>query len=547
MYAKHPAMAPDGAATAALRLACQRGDEQAARAALAAGADCNYVPPGEAGSSIAWAAWHGQGEICQMLLTAGALANEREVMDAALAGGWIALAEWLRSSVVQARSRKSKSNAEKKIHLAQVADRRAKNTLVEDQVLRRHRGERMAQAISGIVEHQLQLDESLAEAAARRDARAERLELASRRRQEMAEAMEERYREMAQRTAARHEVERRIEVLREQSVVLSRRRTYEEEEARKASLAGAEVRVTEDGVAEDVPWVRARSDRSPQPKHAESPSTVTARGAAPTAEQLLEAKRGERRSVAAQRGHVVDRSSHAQQRPQSLLARISSSKAPFQEGFISQLRRVQSEHGLTEHALRLPAEVRAMTLLEELPRREAESDGSGTHTSSASAAHRLARSAVSLPAIRGGQQQPESVGRAAARAAREGDRSALARLLASSNSECLHFVDVSGRTALHVACAAGQPACVRLLLAAGADAASVDHRRRTPMHDAVKAGSVEAVTVLLEHGARADALDAEGRTPLTLALRRKRGLGDSAIIELLEAPERNQCRPYCLP
>jgi ankyrin repeat protein len=100
----------------------------------------------------------------------------------------------------------------------------------------------------------------------------------------------------------------------------------------------------------------------------------------------------------------------------------------------------------------------------------------------------------------------------------------------------LHFVDASGRTALHVACAAGQPACVRLLLAAGADAASADHRRRTPMHDAVKAGSVEAVTLLREHGARADALDAEGRTPLTLALRRKRGLGDSAIIDLLEAP-----------
>ena len=494
----------DLGANAALRLACQLGDEQAARAALAAGADCNYVPPGEAGSSIAFAAWNGHGEICQMLLAAGAQANEREVMDAALAGGWIALAEWLRSSVAHARlGRKSKSNVEKKIHLAQVADRRAKNTRVEDQVLRRHRGERMA------------------------------------------EAMEERYREMAQRTAARHEMERRVEVFREQSVVLSRRRTYEEEKARKASLAGAEERVTEDGVVEDVPWVRARSDRSPQPKLAESPSTVIAREAAPTAEQLIEAKRGERRRVAAQRGHVVDRSS--QQRPQSLLARISSSKAPFQEGFISQLRRVQSEHGLTEHALRLSAEVRATTLLEELPRREAESDGSGTHTSSASAAHNLARSAVSLPASRGGQQLPESVGRAAARAAREGDRGALARWLASDESECLHFVDASGRTALHVACAAGQPACVRLLLAAGADAASVDHRRRTPMHDAVKAGSVEAVTVLLEHGARADALDAEGRTPLTLALRRKRGLGDSAIIELLEAPERNQCRPYCLP
>ena len=89
----------DLGANAALRLACQLGDEQAARAALAAGADCNYVPPGEAGSSIAFAAWNGHGEICQMLLAAGAQANEREVMDAALAGGWIALAEWLRSSV----------------------------------------------------------------------------------------------------------------------------------------------------------------------------------------------------------------------------------------------------------------------------------------------------------------------------------------------------------------------------------------------------------------------------------------------------------------
>lgn len=249
-------------ASAQLRLACQRGDEPAARAALAAGADCNYLPPGEAGSSIAFAAWNGAGDLCHMLLAAGAVADEQEVVEAALAGGFISLAEWLRTSMAKANlSRKARASAEKRIHVAQVADRKAKNTLVEHHLLRRHRGERMAQAMSGIVEHHLLLDESLAEAAARRDARAERLELASQRRQEMAAAQEKRYRVMAERTAARHEAERRVEVLREQSVSLSRRRTYEEEEARKASLAASEARPAED----DVPWARSRAVRPRQP------------------------------------------------------------------------------------------------------------------------------------------------------------------------------------------------------------------------------------------------------------------------------------------
>ena len=540
---------PVAHANAALRAAVKAGDEPSAKAALSAGADANYQPAGEAGCSLAFAAYNGHRELCALLLAAGADAggDEESVVNAALAGGFVSLAEWLRTSIASLRTKvsKVKANSERRLHVEQVANRKVKNSLVRQERERRHRGERMAQAMAGVVEHQLMLDESLAEAAARRDAKAERLELAIRRRQEMAEAQEERYRAMAERTAVRHEAERRVEVLRQQQVVASRRRTYEEEEARKASSLAAATEPVGGAHDDALPWARGRP--RPGPSHAPSKASELPPVGAPTAARVSadgvatehahdvahEARRGERRRGGPHpRSHaaaaaVPSGRSPSSSRPPSLLARISS-KGEQQQGLLNQLRRVQSEHSLTEHRLHLPAEARATSLLEERARREEPTEGRRQHP--------LARASLSLPAIHGDRDgaPAESAGRAAARAAREGDEEGLSHWLAHDEWAVLHGVDSNGRSALHIACAAGQAGCARRLLSAGASAEVKDGRRRTPMHEAVKAGSKLAVQLLLERGGRVDALDAEGRTPLTLALRRKRGQGDAEMIALLE-------------
>ena len=78
-------------------------------------------------------------------------------------------------------------------------------------------------------------------------------------------------------------------------------------------------------------------------------------------------------------------------------------------------------------------------------------------------------------------------------------------------------VDERGRTALHVACAAGNDEVIVWLLQQGAshDIASDDGRQA--LHCAAATGHVLASRRLLEAGARVNARDANGETPASLA------------------------------
>lgn len=79
--------------------------------------------------------------------------------------------------------------------------------------------------------------------------------------------------------------------------------------------------------------------------------------------------------------------------------------------------------------------------------------------------------------------------------------------------------DGDGRSALHVAAAAGHAAIVRALLDAGADAAARDHAGRTPLHEAALAGAPAVLEALLTAHADPHARDAEGASALHLACR----------------------------
>ncbi|NWZ12630.1 ASB10 protein, partial [Agelaius phoeniceus] len=77
-------------------------------------------------------------------------------------------------------------------------------------------------------------------------------------------------------------------------------------------------------------------------------------------------------------------------------------------------------------------------------------------------------------------------------------------------TECLRLlllrgaaVDLApgGRTALHEACAAASPACVRLLLRAGADPEAVSEQGYRPLHLCKSSDSIGCVQQLLQHGA----------------------------------------------
>jgi ankyrin repeat protein len=82
---------------------------------------------------------------------------------------------------------------------------------------------------------------------------------------------------------------------------------------------------------------------------------------------------------------------------------------------------------------------------------------------------------------------------------------------------------------------ANAAACIRVLLAAGAD---INHRNRkgwTPLHDLAFYGEVAESGLLLDLGAAVDARDARGRTPLHLAA--GCGLGDEVALLLARGAE----------
>ncbi|XP_042532975.1 ankyrin repeat and SOCS box protein 10 isoform X2 [Dipodomys spectabilis] len=77
-----------------------------------------------------------------------------------------------------------------------------------------------------------------------------------------------------------------------------------------------------------------------------------------------------------------------------------------------------------------------------------------------------------------------------------------------------------GRTALHEACAAGHPACVHVLLVAGADPNAPDQEGKRPLHLCRGAGSLECVELLLKFGARVNGqTEDEKETALHVAAR----------------------------
>ncbi|KAL8447161.1 hypothetical protein Emag_004427 [Eimeria magna] len=77
----------------------------------------------------------------------------------------------------------------------------------------------------------------------------------------------------------------------------------------------------------------------------------------------------------------------------------------------------------------------------------------------------------------------------------------------------LDAVDGSGKTALHVAAAAGGAAAVELLLHAGANPLLVDKRGLLPLHVAVDSRSVDCLLLLLAHSFPADCFLWDDRRP----------------------------------
>lgn len=80
-----------------------------------------------------------------------------------------------------------------------------------------------------------------------------------------------------------------------------------------------------------------------------------------------------------------------------------------------------------------------------------------------------------------------------------------------------------GATALHLACALGDPQAARRLLERGADPQAADDAGRTPLH-VLGSATPELVALLLEGGAQLHARDGQGLTPLEAAIEDDRPL-----------------------
>ena len=390
----------------ALRAAVSEGDADALRVALRAGGDPNYEYPQGTGSPLALAAYNGDRNICQMLLAAGA--DAQPAREAALAGGHIALAEILKTHVATAITRRHAPdpNPGKVLHDAQVHDRKERLALIEVEREKRQRGEKLAQAMAKMVDKQMADAAALEAARLRQLAKAERLEGNGRRRREQLDAQAEKYRAKLERTVARHEAERQVEQWREAGVQMSRRRTYEELEARRHERAeNEEARAA--AVEAEPPWQRSAAEKAELAREREREEAR--RQQAVEALKVRDAAKAEyyRRSEKQHAGHVrlkggagssaggggggggggagggaaggpgaagaAGGGDGEQARP-SLLARMKDSHSALIN--LHQLRRVQSETALTEKQLHRPCGERAATLLAELERRGRRSQAS---------------------------------------------------------------------------------------------------------------------------------------------------------------------------
>ena len=90
-------------------------------------------------------------------------------------------------------------------------------------------------------------------------------------------------------------------------------------------------------------------------------------------------------------------------------------------------------------------------------------------------------------------------------AAQNKDDASVSHLVNANASTTI--ADCFGRTALHYACAAGDPECAEILLIGGAQVDAQDDQGRTPLMDAASGPSDECVDVLCEYGASLDMRD----------------------------------------
>jgi ankyrin repeat protein len=110
---------------------------------------------------------------------------------------------------------------------------------------------------------------------------------------------------------------------------------------------------------------------------------------------------------------------------------------------------------------------------------------------------------------------------------------AAAKLLIAHGAHCA-FCDSAGRTLLHLL-AWGSPAgmeLAELLLAAGLDVNQAETvRRETPLHRLARSARTPAIRLLVAHGAHVDARDVRQRTPLAFAAESGNVSGLEALLE----------------
>jgi len=121
-----------------------------------------------------------------------------------------------------------------------------------------------------------------------------------------------------------------------------------------------------------------------------------------------------------------------------------------------------------------------------------------------------------LAAVMPAAQQP-----AFQAAVRAGDVAAVEAMVAKKPA-LVAARDEAGRTALHVAAAAGRVDVAALLVARGADVDAADHAGSTPLHLAASSGHDEIGRLLIENKAAIDVRCSAGETPLAKACARGR-------------------------
>lgn len=246
---------------------------------------------------------------------------------------------------------------------------RARSRNIEKERERRLAGERLAHEALHILELAISGTDSAADAVAERERKTARLEGMAQRRRELVAAQEDRYRAMVERTMARHEAEREVEKARERSVVESRRRTEAERKARVAaarfvdasSSGEAEVGAMEHAahraprggaITKPADAVDDDDDGRPQRQHRRA---LAAAAVAPSSHPAR--KSSHNRSCSALPSlvpHGAEESGGgggASVTTSTLLSRLSTREVT---GLTHHLRRVHSEHALTEQTLQRP-------------------------------------------------------------------------------------------------------------------------------------------------------------------------------------------------